>query len=70
MEKDRSYESKRPNSIIFDFSISCIQKIALANSRERADELAKDLNGYVWVVDEILDVSEEATPVYLIISGK
>lgn len=68
MEKDRGYESKRPNSIIFDFSHPCIQKIALANSRARADELAKDLNGYAWVVDEILDVSEEATPVYLIIS--
>lgn len=45
----------KPIAITFDFSHPYIQKIALANSRERADELAKDLNGCVWDVNEILE---------------
>ena len=63
-------DTSKPNTATFDFSNACIQKIALTNSEERASELAKDLNGHVWKVNEILNGIDEKNPIYLILAEK
>lgn len=59
---------EKPDAVTFDFSGACIKKIALANSEKRADELAKDLNGFVWNINEIVKGLDKNTPIYLILA--
>lgn len=61
---------EKSDAVTFDFSGACIKKIALANSEKRADELAKDLNGCVWNINEIVKGLDKNTPIYLILAEK
>lgn len=70
MEKEKSCKQNQTRTITFDFSGTPIQKIALSISEKRANELAKELNGYAWKVNEILDGIDNSNPIYLILVEK